>query len=552
MGFSLAGFGAGVAESVYERIEEERKFSNAALQGRIERASVLKMQQEKEAAALEKELRERKSELIGYGVEDQELLKAYLFSPVAFEALKKARMSTDEKIQMLSPKDIITPNAKLAQMTGTVDDLISNAVRSKTPVEPAKLVEPQGRSWLSPSAGQMQRRFEQTAGARGMTMEDVARAESGFRPSMPEPAASVNFGVFKKEDKSTNEQRQSILDRQATEAIVKFGEESKEAKEAKAAASEWRRATETVEPKQAQDPDKMQKGLEAAALAAEQQFGKNSPEAIAAASKFSNFVVARKNLTPEQMDHAKMMSRAQYILFNPKANVTPEERETYTTYYKNYQAEQRRLAAEGKSNDKIPNEPSLINILRSGSTNVIRSKYPTFAPDGQTRLIYEKNKDGTEGYTVAKRNPEIEQRLFVEQNQAVIEVARQAGYIDRDYKVTDNKVRGALSAFGIFLDENGKVKVPETTKSDTSSSKSSSQTKVPPVPASTMTPTEAADDFANIGAPAGAAPRPAPAPAPAKPAAPRQLSAEDKQALEWANANPRDKRAAEIRRRLGM
>lgn len=551
MGFSLAGFGAGVAEGVYERIEEERKFSNAALQGRLERASVLKMQQDKEAAALEKELRERKSELVQLGVDDPELMKAYLFSPVGFDALKKAKMSTDPEIQKLTPKEIITPNAtKIAQMTGTVDELISNAVRSKTPVEPAKLLEPQGRSWLSPSSGQMQRRFEQTAGARGMTMEDVARAESGFRPSMPEPAASVNFGVFKKEDKSTNEQRQAILDRQATEAIVKFGEESKEAKEAKAAASEWRRATETVEPKQAQDPDKMQKGLEAAALAAEQQFGKNSPEAIAAASKFSNFVVARKNLTREQMDHAKMMSRAQYILFNPKANVTPEERETYTTYYKNYQAEQRRLAAEGKSNDKIPNEPSLINILRSGSTNVIRSKYPTFAPDGQTRLIYEKNKDGTEGYTVAKRNPEIEQRLFVEQNQAVIEVARQAGYIDRDYKVTDNKVRGALSAFGIFLDENGKVKVPETTKSDSSSSKSSAQTKVPPVPARSMTPTEAADDFANIGAPAGAAPRPAPAPA--KPAAPRQLTAEDEQALDWAKANPRDKRAAEIRRRLGM
>jgi hypothetical protein len=518
MGFSLAGFGAGLAEGVYERIEEERKFSNAALQGRLERASVLKMQQEKEAAALEKELIERKRELVQLGVEDPELMKAYLFSPVAFEALKKARMSTEDNIRNLSPKDIITPNAtKIAQMTGTVDDLISNAVRSRTQVEPAKLLEPQGRSWLSPSAGQMQRRLEQTAAARGMTLEDVARAESGFRPSMPEPTATVNFGVFKKEDKSTNEQRQAILDRNATEAIVKFGEESKEAKEAQAAAANWRKATEKVEPKQAQDPDKMQKGLEAAALAAEQQFGKNSPEAIAAASKFSNFVVARKNLTPEQMDHAKMMSRAQYILFNPKANVTPEERETYTTYYKNYQAEQRRLAAEGKSNDKIPNEPSLINILRSGSTNVIRSKYPTFAPDGKTRLIFEKNKDGTEGYTVAERNPEIEQRLFVEQNQAVIEVARQAGYIDRDYRVTDNKVRGALSAFGIFLDENGKVKVPETTKSDSSSSKSSSQTKVPPVPARTMTPTEAADDFASIGAPAGAAPRPAPAPA--KPAA---------------------------------
>jgi hypothetical protein len=44
-----------------------------------------------------------------------------------------------------------------------------------------------------------------------------------------------------------------------------------------------------------------------------------------------------------------------------------------------------------------------------------------------------------------------------------------------------------------------------------------------------------------------AAPASAPTPATAKP-----MSAQDQQALQWANANPNDSRAAEIKRRLGV
>jgi hypothetical protein len=150
MGFSLAGFGAGVAEGMFERIEEERKFSSAALQGRIERASVLKLQQEKQAKEMEDELRSRKAELIQLGVEDPEYQKAYLFSPLVFEALKKAKASDDPAISGIDYKALIKSNRTL---TGTVDEAIQNAVRATAQVEPAKLLEPQGRSsFFAPSA----------------------------------------------------------------------------------------------------------------------------------------------------------------------------------------------------------------------------------------------------------------------------------------------------------------------------------------------------------------------------------------------------------------
>jgi hypothetical protein len=409
MGFSLAGFGAGLAESAYERIEEERKFSNAALQGRLERASVLKMQQEKEAQALEKELRERKSELIGYGVEDPELMKAYLFSPVAFEALKKARTSTEDNIRNLSPKDIITPNAtKIAQMTGTVDDLISNAVRSRTQVEPAKLLEPQGRSWLSPSAGQMQRRLEQTAAARGMTLEDVVRAESGFRPSMPEPTATVNFGVFKKEDKSTIENRQDILDRKAADAIA-ADPNSSEAKAAKEAADKFRAASASVIP-QKEDKTTWKQRLERFETAyadAADKFGPDSKEAVAAKNRADAYRATTSNLTEDQLDHAKKLSRAQAIVFDKTlTNVTEQDRKWAEGYLREYDAYKKRQEATGKADEKIPTPNSLISIGRTAGANAVRATFGAGALGKQLSFIT--NADGSTSMQYSGDKPDVQ------------------------------------------------------------------------------------------------------------------------------------------------
>jgi hypothetical protein len=527
MGFSLAGFGAGLAEGVYERIEEERKFSNAALQGRLERASVLKMQQEKEAAALEKELRERKSELIGYGVEDPELMKAYLFSPVAFEALKKARMSTEDNIRNLSPKDIITPNAtKIAQMTGTVDELISNAVRSRTQVEPAKLLDTQGRSWLSPSAGQMQRRLEQTAAARGMTLEDVARAESGFRPSMPEPTATVNFGVFKKEDKSTNEQRQSILDRQATEAIVKFGEESKEAKEAKAAADSWRKAADTVEPKTPEDVDKQIKRLQGVAVAAVQQFGEGSPQANEAARKYRDAVVIVENLTKPQIDHAKSMAKYQQIVRAPQ-NYTDAQVKEARQYLDNDAAEKKRYKDNNEPNPLEPQKQlAYSNVFRRSAASAVER---TFGRKKGWTLVDVKDPDtnqiiGKEAKYNGQLPPDVvnENILYVEQK-GIIDSAKLSGYIDKDNTVRNPLARGALDNFGFKFNGN-KVIEPTKPSKDLTVEARPTTVAVPPAPAASsrparpMTPTEVADDFANIGAPAGGAAAPRTQQRPAKPA----------------------------------
>lgn len=401
MGFSLAGFGAGLAESMVERIEEERKFSNLALQGRIERASVLKMQQEKQAREMEEELRQRRDELIQLGVDDVNLQKAYLVSPVAFEALKKAKTSTDEEVRSIDPSKLITFNKdKLA--TGTVDEFIRNTIRPQQQVEPAKLLEPQGRSFFAPSAESQRTRFGQLAAARGMTMEEVARAESGVGPKMPEPVGQINFEAYPKKEK-----------RPLTAAEMK------------------------------------DRALVAYQTSAEEN-GEDHPATTAAKAKVQNIIVREKNLTPEQDRHAANMARAQAIMFDPSGKYSPEERKWAEGYLKNYEDFKKRTEAKGTPDDKVPAPSSLVSIARTAGANAVRSTFGASAIGKQ--LAFTTNADGSTSMTYSGDKPDVQKQLIRREQEGVIASLRP--YMDQGGRVTDKKVEVALQAFGITLDGN--------------------------------------------------------------------------------------------------
>lgn len=397
MGFSLAGFGAGIAEGMYERIEEERKFSSAALQGRIERASVLKLQQEKQAKEIEAELRSRRDELIQLGVDDPEYQKAYLFSPLVFEALKKAKASDDRAIREIDYKTLIQTNKTLK---GTVDEAIQNAVRATEQVEPAKLLEPQGRSsFFAPSAESQRTRFEQLASARGLTLQDVARAESGAGPKMPEPVGAINFEAYPKKEK-----------RPLTAAEMKD------------------RATVAYQ-----------------TLAEEK--GENDPETIAARARVQNIIVREKNLTPEQDKHAANMARAQAIQFDPSGKYSPEEKKWAEGYLKNYEEFKKRTEAKGAPDDKVPAPSSLVSIARTAGANAVRSSFGTGAAGKQLSFI--ENADGSTSVRYTGNDPDMQKQLIRREQEGIVASLRP--YMSEG-KVTDKKVEVALQAFGISLD----------------------------------------------------------------------------------------------------
>lgn len=403
MGFSLAGFGAGLAESMAERIEEERKFSNLALQGRIERASVLKLQQEKQAKEMEDELRSRKDELVQLGVDDPEYQKAYLVSPVAFEALKKAKTSTDEDIRAIDPKQLITLNKdKLSKMTGTADEFIRNAARPTTQVEPAKLLEPQGRSsFFAPSASSQTKRFEQLASARGLTLQDVARAESGVGPKMPEPVGAINFEAYPKKEK-----------RPLTAAEMK------------------------------------DKALVAYQTSAEEN-GEDHPATTAAKARVQSIIVREKNLTPEQDKHAANMARAQAIMFDPSGKYSPEEKKWADGYLKNYEDFKKRTEAKGTPDDKVPAPSSLVSIARTAGANAVRSSFGTGAAGKQLSFI--ENPDGSTSVRYTGNDPDMQKQLIRREQEGIVASLRP--YMSEG-RVTDKKVEVALQAFGISLDNN--------------------------------------------------------------------------------------------------
>ncbi len=519
MGFSLVGFGAGLAEGVYERIEEERKFSNLALQGRIERASVLKLQQEKEAKAIEDELRQRKDRLVELGVTDANLQKAYLTSPLAYETLEKAQKSGLN----VDPAKLITVNQDKL-FTGTPDELIKKATAPSADVAPATIAAGEGRSWLSPSTSQMQRRFEQTAGARGMTLQDVARAESATRPKMPEPAATINFGLLKKEDTSTIENRQDILDRKAAEAIA-ADPNSPEAKAAKKAADDFRAASASVVP-QKEDKTTWKQRLERFETAyadAVDKFGVDSKEAIAAKNRADAYRATTSNLTEDQLDHAKKLSRAQAIVFDKTlTNVTEQDRKWAESYLREYDAYKKRQEATGKADEKIPSPNSLISIGRTAGANAVRATYGASAQTAK-QLSFVTNADGSTSMQYSGNDPDMQKQLIRREQEGI--VASMRPYMTPDGKVMDKKVEVALQSFGIRLDENRRPVLSEAPAPaeprQAPALPSRTPTAAPAAPARPTrpaTPTQVADEFANIGAPAGGAAAPRTQQRPAKPA----------------------------------
>lgn len=404
MGFSLMGFGAGLAESAIERIEEERKFSNLALQGRIERASVLKMQREKEAEALKKELLEQKASLQQFGIDDPEVQKAYLTAPTLAEALKKSLASGEVKTENANQYARQFANINKDKLgTGTVDEFIANATRAARgggEVEPARVMPTEGGSIFAPSVSGQQRRLQQLASARGMTLEDVARAESPAAMSRPEPAASINLEMLKKPD--NRDWKAKLVDYQTKHAD------------------------------------------------AVQKFGEKSPEAIKALNALETYTRITDTLTKDQFNHAQTLSRSLAIVNNPRLaeRLPPEEVKAARDYVANDEARQLRMRNAGKDDDKIPNEPTLASLARQGISNAVRLQFGGRTKEG---YVLEEGPDKSTVVRYTKNDKAASDRLIRAEQDAVITAL--SVYMPNG-KVQSPKVEAVLNTFGIKVDEN--------------------------------------------------------------------------------------------------
>ncbi len=415
MAFSLVGFGAGLAESVTERIEEERKFSNLALQGRIERASVLKMQRDKEAEAIKQELTAQRASLEQFGITDPELQKAYLSAPTAAEALKKTLEAGNigkDAVNQYAREFITINQSRLFQ--GTPDDMIkaAAAARAGIKVEPARVLSTEGGGMLAPSVDAQQRRFEQLASARGLTLEDIARAESATAPARPEVAASINFEKLRKPEKEDVDDKLKRLLKVATDAEIRFG--------------------------------------------------KGDQRAIAAAMEYnaySSSVNAFKLNDPSKQTHSELLQRYQAILYNPNSRASPEEKEEARMYVDNYNQDKNRLEKLGKPNDKMPTENVMANGMSARAANAVMLNYGDRVGNG---FVENRIQTGpTENdYIIDLRVTQGDRKLrsdvlLLRQKAAMSHPEVIAEMAANNNTIKNTTVKNALSRFGIDFTKDG-------------------------------------------------------------------------------------------------
>ena len=390
MGFSLMGFGAGLAESAIERIEEERKFSNLALQGRIERASVLKMQREKEAAAMEKDLTDRLNTLKEFGVEDKDLQKAYLSAPTALEALQKAKLSGLE----VDPKALITVN-KEKLFSGTPEELIRAAARPTQQIEPAKVLAQPDRGFLAPSASAQQRRFEQLASARGMTLEEVARAESPTAPSRPEVAASINLEKLKKPEKEDADDKSKRLLKRAADAAL--------------------------------------------------EFGNDDPRTIRARADYNAWTAEVRRNRP--LTHEQRLSEARTILYDPESTATPEEKARAKQYIESSVQERRRETGEGA--DKRTEATALTGFRERGA-NAVLLKYGGRKGFTQREIDLGEGQGKLFDLQYTDDNPELRKEVMAYRQLAMLTHPSVIEEMQKNNgEVLNKKLRNSLGSFGI-------------------------------------------------------------------------------------------------------
>jgi hypothetical protein len=457
MGFSLAGFAAGAAEGITTRIEEERKFSAAALQGRIERASIMKQRQEEEEKALIEELRLRKDQLSQMNVSDPQLQVAYLTSPVAFEALKKAR---DSRIPV-DATELITVN-KDKLLYKNPDELIASVTARPKGGEPAKLLQSEGGSLFAPSQTQEQRRFEQFASMRGMTLEDVARAESRDRVKRPEPVATINYKALEKPEKE--------------DADVKLRSLLKEAADA------------------------------------EDMYGKTDERAIAAKVRYNSYQTAVSNLksmNPEQQQHSQLLQRYMAIIYDPNKDkkYSEEQIKTATAYVNNYQLDKARYEKLGKPNDKMPTETVLKSTMNSRAASEVLLQYGDRIGKGFAEVVIETPDGKYTDLKVTDENPQLRLEVLRARSKAALSHPEVIAEMAANNKtVKDRNIRNALSSFGVDFSEDGKpilpgdegsrIQIPKKTESPSTSTvstpgrtpSSAQRTPVPPA-AATAAPT---------------------------------------------------------------
>lgn len=452
MNIAMMGLIKGFAEGTTERIKKEREDEEALIANRFKMAALNKKQREEEAKAQKEAAKSRldRVETLFPGASLEQKLALVsnesMFQIAEQQMLKEGDLDLDKFIVV--NKEKIPPTFKTAQ------DYV-NSITAR-PQGEMKMPEQQTKEVffanVSPSAGRQQALASQF----GATAEELYAYEGLTSPIEAPVFGSVNLESLKKD---------KTIDQRMTEASTAYAD-------------------------------------------AVTTYGKDSPEAAAAKTAYTDLKTMKEELDPDEANWASYVGKLKLAILTAK---TPEDKAAAEKEYDKVIALEQR-GKEGES-EKIPSATALSNLFSKAAARAVTEEYGSKVKSDE--LVIETAPDGTSSFKYIGNDTAMQKQINEFARNSIKSLI--GVYLDKEGKPLNRNVEAAIRSMGLTLDDSGRVVMP----------------KAPAAP---------------VPSPGTETPKPTIPPALRrdKPAAAPAMSDEDKQAKQWAESNPEDPRSATI------
>ena len=453
MNVAAMGLLTGFLKGTSERIDREREEEEALISNRFKMAAINKKQREEEAGALKEAAKARLDQVntLFPGASLEQRLALISNETMFSLAVKNADTLADkEKLDSF----IVINKDKIPTTFKTAQDYI-NSITAK-PAGEMKMPEQQTREVffanVTPSVGRQQKIAQQF----GTSAEELYAYEGLTSPIEASVFGSVNLEVLKKD---------KTIDTRMTEASTAYAD-------------------------------------------AVTTYGKDSPEAAAAKTAYTDLKTMKEELDPDEANWASYVGKLKLAILTAK---TPEDKAAAEKEYdKVIDIEQR--GKEGES-EKIPSATALSNLFSKAAARAVTEEYGSKVKSED--LVIETGPDGTSSFKYIGNDPNMQRQINEFARNSIKSLI--GVYLDKEGKPLNRNVEAAIRSMGLTLDDSGRVVMPKVSAA--------------PVPSpGTETPKPTVPPELRRG----------------KPAAAPAMSDEDKQAKQWAENNPEDPRSATI------
>jgi hypothetical protein len=451
MNVAMMGLIKGFAEGTTERIKKEREEEEALIANRFKMAAINKKQREEEARTKKEEAKVRLDRIEtlfpGASLEQKLALVSNesMFQIAEQQMLKEGDLDLDKFIVI--NKDKIPSTYKTAQ--DYVNSIVAQKGEMKIPEQQTKEVF---FSSVSPSVGRQQA----IASQYGTTAEDLYAYEGATTPLETPVFGSVNLESLKKN---------KTIDDRMTEASTGYAD-------------------------------------------AVTTFGKDSPEAAAAKTVYTDLKTMKEELDPDEANWASYVGRLKLAILTAK---TPEDRAAASKEYDRVVALEKR-GKEGES-EKIPSATALSNLFSKAAARAVTEEYGSKVKSEE--LVIETAPDGTSSFKYIGNDPNMQRQINQFARNSIKSLI--GVYLDKEGRPLNRDVEAAIRSMGLTLDDSGRVVMPKASAA-------------PVPPPGTETPKPTIPPNLRRGEPAAAT----------------TMSDEDKEAKQWAENNRADPRSATI------